>query len=290
METEKKKRIHWNKGLTKDKDPRVAKGEENKRKSNLAKYGVENVFQSKEVIDKLYDDRHSGELARKAQDTKEKRYGDRNYNNMVKNKTTKFSRYGDENYNNPSQNKETRIDNNNGEYWSDSQKKKLSNSRIANNSQGKAIQTIIAKYGNTESYYRMVSNKRYDTMKKNGTIGSKETQPERELYNELCSKYGSDDVIKQYYDKERYPFRCDFYIKSEDKFIELNGFFTHGPHPFNPKDINDQLLLANLKEDADNGDKWAKNIIYVWTDLDVRKLKTAKENNLNFEAIYWYNK
>lgn len=130
--------------------------------------------------------------------------------------------------------------------------------------------------------------KEYLTRKKNNSFTK--SSKEEKFYNDLIKSYGEDNVIRQYFDKERYPFRCDFYIKSEDKFIELNGFFTHGPHPFNPEDINDQLLLANLKEDADNGDKWAKNIIYVWTDLDVRKLKTAKENNLNFEAIYWYNK
>lgn len=31
-----------------------------------------------------------------------------------------------------------------------------------------------------------------------------------------------------------------------------------------------------------------KNAIYTWTDLDVRKVKIAKENNLNFVAIYNY--
>lgn len=279
----------WNKGLTKDTDERIAKADLKRQNTSIKKYGVNNVLQSKEVLDKISDDRHSGKLAQKAQETKLSRYGNKNYNNMSKNKETKLSRYGDENYNNPEKNAETRI-NNSGSYWSDEQRQKISESRIDNNSQQKAMQTIIAKYGNTDEYYKLVSSKRYETMKKNGTLGSKETKPEKELYNDLCNTYGEENIIKQYYDKERYPFRCDFYIIPEDKFIELNGFWTHGPHPFNKDDVNDQLLLANLEEDAEAGDKWAKAFIYTWTDLDVRKLETAKRNNLNFEFIYWYNK
>lgn len=279
----------WNKGLTKDTDERIAKAELKRQETSMNKYGVKNVLQSKEVLDKISDDRHSGKLAQKAQETKLSRYGDKNYNNMSKNRETKLSRYGNANYNNSEKNANTRISNS-GSYWSDVQKQKISISRINNNSQEKAMQTIVAKYGNTEEYYRMISSKRYETMKKNGTLGNKETRPEKELYNDLCNTYGKENIVKQYYDKDRYPFKCDFYIIPEDKFIELNGFWTHGPHPFDEDDINDQLLLANLEEAAEAGDKWAKAVIYTWTDLDVRKLKTAQRNNLNFECIYWYNK
>ena len=136
------------------------------------------------------------------------------------------------------------------------------------------------------SYYNMVNCKRYETMRKNGTLGSRETKPEKEMYQKLCQEYGEDNVIKQYYDKERYPFRCDFYIIPEDKFIELHGFWTHGPHPFNKNDPKDQELLLQLEDEQT---EWSRAIIYTWTDLDVRKLETAKQNNLNYEAIYWYN-
>lgn len=102
----------------------------------------------------------------------------------------------------------------------------------------------------------------------------------------LLEKYSSDQIIKQYRDPIRYPFKCDFYIIPEDKFIEIHAFFTHGPHPFDSENDYDVELLNKLKE---LNTPWAKNFIYTWTDLDVRKLKTALENNLNFEAIYWYN-
>ena len=74
------------------------------------------------------------------------------------------------------------------------------------------------------------------TMKENGTYGK--SKEEDEYYETLCSTYGIDNVIRQYSDP-RYPFNCDFYIISEDLFIELNRHWTHGRHQFNPNDEND---------------------------------------------------
>ena len=257
----KRKSPPWNKGLTKETDDRIKNAEETKKQTNLKKYGVENVFQSKEVLDKLSDDRHSGELARRSMATKKDRYGDEHYNNMEKTKNTKQDKYGDANYNNPDKNKETRISHT-GSYWSDDQRSEMGRIRIVNDSNAKAVKTIIDRYGSVEDYYKMITQKVYDTRRRNGTLSNFETKPEKEMYKDLCDKYGEDDVIKQYYDKDRYPFKCDFYIISEDKFIELNKFFTHGPHPFDKENSEDIALLNKLKKDADGGNKWAKNIIY----------------------------
>lgn len=278
----------WNKGLTKETDSRIADAELKKQQTVKDRYGVSNVFQSKEVLDKLSDDRHSGKFAQKAMDTKEQRYGDRNYNNMEKNLATKLDRYGDTTYNNQAQHIQTCLDRYGVEHHNqtDEAKKKISGTRIREKSQEKAKQTIIAKYGDMTSYYNMINCKRYETMRKNGTLGSRETKPEKEMYQKLCQEYGEDNVIKQYYDKERYPFRCDFYVIPEDKFIELHGFWTHGPHPFNKNDPKDQELLLQLEDEQTD---WSRAIIYTWADLDVRKLETARRNNLNYEAIYWYN-
>ena len=97
--------------------------------------------------------------------------------------------------------------------------------------------------------------------------------------------YDKDDIIRQYFDKDRYPYKCDFYIKSEDKFIEVHGNWTHGKHPFDENNKEDIKILELWKEKAKTSDFY-KNAIYQWTDLDVRKKKTAENNNLNFEAIY----
>ena len=54
------------------------------------------------------------------------------------------------------------------------------------------------------------------------------------------------DTIRQYKDS-RYPYNCDFYIPCLDLFIEFQGYWTHGEHPFNPNDINDINRLNLMK-------------------------------------------
>ena len=279
----KKKRVPWNKGLTKATDPRIAKGEETKQKNNIAKYGVANVFQTDAVKVKIDPLRHSGELARRAMDTKEIRYGDANYNNLAQGQQTKLDRYGDANYNNREQAKETSLQKYGVEHHNQTLegRAKISLSRLANNSHEKAISTIIKEYGSLENYWQVM----YEKKRANGTLGNYEFSTEKAFYAKLMSEYGEDDIVRQYFDKDRYPFKCDFYIKSEDKFIELHGTYLHGPHPFDKNNPEDLAWLEVLKEKAKTSPQ-AKSYIYTWTDLDVRKLQTAIKNNLNFEAIY----
>ena len=97
-------------------------------------------------------------------------------------------------------------------------------------------------------------------------------------------KYGIDNVKRQYSDS-RYPFACDFYIPSEDLFIEFNRNWTHGGHPFDESNLDDIYKFEQWQEKAETSNYY-KNAIYTWTDLDVRKQKCAKENNLNYKMIY----
>ena len=64
--------------------------------------------------------------------------------------------------------------------------------------------------------------KEYETKKKHNSCVK--SALEDTYYNKLCSMYPNNTVIRQYFDKERYPFKCDFYIKEKDLFIELNGY------------------------------------------------------------------
>ena len=57
-------------------------------------------------------------------------------------------------------------------------------------------------------------------MKKNNSFNK--SKEEEKYYSYLLHLYSSEDIVRQYYDKDRYPFHCDFYIKSEDLFIEVN--------------------------------------------------------------------
>lgn len=109
------------------------------------------------------------------------------------------------------------------------------------------------------------------------------SRPEEELYSKLVEQYGEHNVKRQYYDKERYPYHCDFYIPSEDLFIELNAHWTHGEEPFDNTKSEHQDLLLQWKS---KNSKYYENAIYVWTDLDVRKLNTLRTNKLNFKLIY----
>lgn len=129
-------------------------------------------------------------------------------------------------------------------------------------------------------------HQRYIKMKNNGTLFVKDSKAEQDYYNKLVSIYGEDNIIRQYFDKDRYPFKCDFYIPSEDLFVEVHANWTHGGRPFDPNDIDCLDKLAIWEEKAKTS-KYYENAIYQWTDLDVRKLETAKRNNLNFEVIYY---
>ena len=110
------------------------------------------------------------------------------------------------------------------------------------------------------------------------------TKKENKYYEYLLTIYTADDIVRQYRDA-RYPFNCDFYIKSEDRFIEIQGTWTHGKHPFNPNSIEDAAILAEWQEKAKQS-KYYETAIYIWTVLDVKKRHTAEENKIQIDFIY----
>lgn len=111
---------------------------------------------------------------------------------------------------------------------------------------------------------------------------------ENNYYNYLLNIYSENDILREYNLDSRYPFRCDFYIKSEDLFIEYNGTTEHHGHPFNPNNKEDLEELKYLQQKAlekgSNSRYW--NIIKWWTEIDPLKLKILRDNNLNFMLIY----
>ena len=106
--------------------------------------------------------------------------------------------------------------------------------------------------------------------------------PENKLYSMLCDKFGSDDVVRQFRSK-RYPFNCDFYIKSLDLFVELNAFWCHNGHWFDVDNENDLKLVDFW---FNKGTDFYQRAIYIWTISDVKKRLCAKENNLNY-VVFW---
>lgn len=89
-------------------------------------------------------------------------------------------------------------------------------------------------------------------------------------------------VKRQYKDKIRYPYNCDFYIPELDYFIELQGYYTHNTHPYNPNSISDQILVERYKEKY--GPKC--QAITIWTIKDPEKRECAKHNHLNFKEVW----
>ena len=153
-------------------------------------------------------------------------------------------------------------------------------------------QTCLEKYG-VDNYGKSLKHKinmsaimssdemqehRYNVMTKNHSFNT--SKPEEKLYLYIKEKFPS--VKRQYKDKLRYPYNCDFYIPELDYFIELQGYYTHNTHPYNPNSISDQVLVERYKERY--GPKC--QAITIWTLKDPEKRDCAKRNNLNFEEIW----
>ncbi len=133
------------------------------------------------------------------------------------------------------------------------------------------------------------AERRWSTMLRNGTAGNVKTLIERRVEEDLINRYGEDHVHYQYRDP-RYPFNCDFYVDTEDLFIEVNNWWHHGPHPYDPDSEEDRELLADLKEKAATcpNSKQYQEAIRIWTQVDPKKIKTAEDNHLNYLTIYKY--
>lgn len=123
----------------------------------------------------------------------------------------------------------------------------------------------------------------YNTRKKHNTFNT--SSIENTIYNELCEKYGVENVKRQYRDKTRYPYRCDFYVITADLFIEVNNHWTHGGRPFDASDIDCIKQLEIWKEKAKTSEFY-RVAINTWTVRDVEKQNCAKQHNLNYKVIY----
>lgn len=134
------------------------------------------------------------------------------------------------------------------------------------------------------SHSKEIIDKADKTRIKNKTYTT--SKAENEIYEYIKEKF--PDVIRQY-KEDRYPWKCDFYIPCIDYFIEYQGFYTHGNHPFNENNELDIERLNKLKTKYigfyNIYHRWP-SIITGWSISDVKKRNKAKENNLNFVEFY----
>lgn len=153
----------------------------------------------------------------------------------------------------------------------------------------KINKTCLEKYGvENPMKNEEIKKKHYLSYKQHKHIISKQEQLMLNYLNELFP----NDIAHQYYSEE-YPFKCDFYIKSKNIYIEYHGAHFHCGHAYNEKDKKDIEKLNELKGKSiqkhllkDKENQYDK-MIYTWTDLDVRKRKISKENKL--KIIFYYN-
>lgn len=157
----------------------------------------------------------------------------------------------------------------------------------------KIKQTNLEKYGVENPAYlektiqnshsKEANRKRYLTHKKNNSFNT--SKPEDDFYDYLLTIFNENDVFRNYKEDSRYPFACDFYIKSIDYFIELNLFFTHGLHLFD-KNNPDDIRQLNIWKERTNGEDMYSFAIKVWTERDPLKHKYATDNNLNYLVLW----
>lgn len=120
------------------------------------------------------------------------------------------------------------------------------------------------------------------TMHKNNSFSF--SIPEELLYKKLILEFGVEDVFREYF-CERYPYKCDFYIKSIDTFIEYNGFWHHGEHWFDKNSAEDVERLSLWIKHAKTSENY-KKAVKVWSIGDIEKRETAKKNKLNYIVLW----
>lgn len=106
------------------------------------------------------------------------------------------------------------------------------------------------------------------------------------VFKMLVARFGLTDVYCQYglhpYDA-RYPYNCDFYIKSLDLFIELNLYYTHGWHWFDATNHDDLLRVRHLGQ---TGRAQNLEAVRVWTEVDVKKRVQAANSGIKY-LVFW---
>ena len=278
-----------------------------KKQTTLKNYGVENPAQSSEIKNKMKEtclEKYGVESTNSLPDKKDKikktiqeKYGVDNimqvFNVQEKQKQTCIEKYG---VDNAIKNKDIK-DKKEQTCLDKYGKENLFGTEYFKN---KSKETCTKKY-NVENIMQVFNNeqlnedalkikqkiidniptmldKMYKTKKKNKSFNT--SQPELQINNLLQKTF---KVICQY-KSELYPFACDFYLPDLDLYIEYNGTWTHGAMPYeNNESCNRQLQRWQEKAKTS---KFYQNAIYTWTDLDVRKRQTAKQNNLNWLEFF----
>jgi len=267
------------------------------KSNNLKKYGVENPFQLdsvKEQIKKTNQEKYgvdypqqSKEIYEKSKQTNKEKYGVEynSQNETIKKKKaeTSLKKYGTKS---PFQSDEFKeksretclrkygVDNyNKTQEYREMMQEKMPEIRE------KMAETCIDKYGvNNYSKTQEYLQRCHDTKKLNHTFNSSAIE-------EAFAAWLTENNInfERQYRCPEYPFNCDFYFPSTKLFLEIQGSWVHGGHPYDESSKDDQV---ELQEMINKNTDYYDIAIETWTVRDPLKRKTAKENNLNWMEVF----
>ena len=229
-----------------------------KKQTCIDLYGVDNAAKNKEII-------------KKTKQTCIKKYGVESsmQSETIKEKAilTNLKKYG-------------------ANFYSQSETYKETLPKILN----KTKETNLKKYGadfysQSEIYKETIpeiQKKIYKIKKKNNSFNT--SKPELKLLKILQDKFSKNDIEYQYRSPQ-YPFICDFYIKSLDLYIELQGSWTHGKAPFDPNSKEHQIKLQEWQQKSQTS-QFYRNAIDVWTVRDPLKRLTAINNGIKLIEVF----
>lgn len=222
--------------------------------NNLKKFGSISPFSLQSVKDKSIQ-------------TCIERYGIEHYTNNNLAKSTMLERHGYEyNFQNPDildRGIQTRIEKYGDPNYNNIEKYK---------------QTCLSKYGvSSPTQLASVRQKIYDTKRNNHTFNISSIEEQFSSYLD-----SQNIVYERQYKCERYPYACDFYIPKYDLFIEINGSWTHGDHPYTNSEEDRKIVDYWRSKNS----KYYNNAIQTWTNRDIEKREIAKQNNLNYLEVF----
>ena len=217
------------------------------KRTNLQKYGVENVFGNKKIQEKI-------------KQTIFKKYG----------VSSLLSNLDDVHVENLTEEQAFNI-NKVKEKIRTTNFKKYGAKSYAQSQEFKTLYSL-----NINDYIR----KQYETKKHNNSFNI--SKKEDKIFNIIQVQYPN---VKRQVKTFEYPYAADFFIEELDMYIEYNGTWTHGTHPFDKTNKNDIEQVLFYKNKSINS-KYYKNAIYTWTILDVKKLHMIKQNNIKMLIVY----
>lgn len=252
---------------------------EKRKQTCMKKYGVENALQSEKIKQKSKKtcmEKYGVEYSTQSNTVKQKR------------KQTCLDKYGVE-----------------YAFQADEVKQKIQNTIYkhygvncafqADEVKEKIKQTCIEKYGAENPFaseYVLnifkqkkdeIQHKRDLTKKLHGTF--EKSKKEDIAYELLKTIYPN---LERSHKDNLYPFKCDFYDKDSNTYIEFQGMWTHGGHPFDPNNIDDINKVKKWKDKSKEINSFGKTkdfylgAIKTWTHADPLKREIAKQNKLNY--------